>query len=377
MTPVVLVVDAEPDGFFVPADQPSPWDGFQVGAAFLEGLRGELTAATGHPARFAWFFRADHQVERIYGEPGWALQAYEDQVQTMLAAGDEVGAHPHAYRHDEAAGGWVLDYGDPAWVRGCAAMNIEAVRAATGRCTSFRYGERWTDGATSRWLATQGITVDLTCETGRPPGDPVHPYRPSTGRIPDQRQVPPHPYLPDAEDPTRPARDAAHASGAGSLLAVPITTASIDRVTALGHFVAQANRVTGQPPVPSYLPASDRRSPVDRWASFRRRLSGTLAPRSRAGTRASPHFHPWVFRRMISSLLPRPEGAPLALLMRSSDFLSLEHRRRLRTNLLALAEGLVPGARFVTAEQAARTWRDRTADQDPHPPRRQGEEAAS
>jgi hypothetical protein len=74
--PVLLMVDVEPSGFFIPRDRPDPWLGFERGLEIMDDIRGMLGRRTGRPGQFTWLVRADPQIEEVYGSAAWAFDSY-------------------------------------------------------------------------------------------------------------------------------------------------------------------------------------------------------------------------------------------------------------------------------------------------------------
>ncbi len=219
--PVLLVIDVEPDGFFVDPDAREPWRGFEQAWTWVQSARGRIAAATGAPVRFCWGVRLDAQVERVYGDAAWALRRYEPQFADFLQHGDALGVHTHVYRWDEPRRSWVIEQGDPGWVEHNVRLSVGTFAAALGRpCDFFRFGDRWMSEAAMTLLDDLGIRFDLTLEPGRRQVPSYHPGKPSTGFVPDQRGVPSHPYRPGRGRFRR--ADAARRAG---LVEIPVTTA--------------------------------------------------------------------------------------------------------------------------------------------------------
>ncbi len=131
--PRVICVDVEPDEIDVPLRERRPWIGFELMQPLMTRLRTSLAAATGRPVRFAWFLRMDPQIEVAYGSPTWGVDRYRAQIDDLLAAGDAIGIHPHAWRWVPEAGTWRADHGDAAWVAHCVDMSLDAFASTFGQ----------------------------------------------------------------------------------------------------------------------------------------------------------------------------------------------------------------------------------------------------
>src|SRR6185369_6910332 len=98
--PVLVLIDVEPDRFFIDRTDPAPWSGFERGVEVMTKVRDVLARRTGRSAHFTWLVRTDEQVAQTYGSAGWAFDHYRRTFETLLAEHDEVGVHVHAYRWD-------------------------------------------------------------------------------------------------------------------------------------------------------------------------------------------------------------------------------------------------------------------------------------
>jgi hypothetical protein len=192
--PVLLCIDVEPDKHLVDRRDPGRWPGFERFVQKVPRLRERLSEITGHPAAFTWTLRMDPQIELTWGSATWVADFYGDALESISADGDELGLHPHTWRWDEAAGSWLTEYEDEAWVRHCIEMSLDAYESSFGHpCGAHRTGEHFLTAAMFRILGERGVRADLTIEPGRPPEDP--PYgEANRGRLPDYRGLPTSPY---------------------------------------------------------------------------------------------------------------------------------------------------------------------------------------
>ncbi len=229
--PILLLIDCEPDLREVPLGEARPWRGFERFHDFLAALRPHIAAATGAPARFNWFWRLDPQIELAYGAADWPLETYAAQIAETGQIGDAIGLHTHAWRWDEAAGGWLSDHGDPAWVERCIRCSAAAFRTRFGRDSAmFRFGDGWFDAAIIPLLEELGIRIDLTVEPGLGALSRALAHERATGRIPDRRGAPRLPYRPDRADFRR--RDT---SGRTRLWELPLSTDALVLRPKLSH----------------------------------------------------------------------------------------------------------------------------------------------
>lgn len=201
--PVLLMIDVEPCGFFVPRDRPDPWLGFERGVEVMAELRRSLEQRTGRAAHFTWLVRADPQIAEVYGDAAWGLSHYSSQLQALDAAGDQVGLHVHAYRWNASAGNWIEDYGDQAWVEHCVRLGFAAFES-TRRCrpAAFSMGTDWSNQATMELAREMGVRWELSLIGGDDPRPLRFLTGQYTGDAPDCTKLPRHPY-PAARDDFR------------------------------------------------------------------------------------------------------------------------------------------------------------------------------
>lgn len=229
--PILVLVDCEPDRREPALDRTLPWTGFERFFDFLAAGRERLSARTGRPSHFSWFWRMDPQIETVYGSAGWAAAAYAGQIGHMTRAGDAMGLHTHAFRWHPAAGRWITDHADLAWIETCLRRSFAAYRSAFGRdCTLFRFGDGWFDAAIIPLLEELGARIDLTIEPDVPPCAKVVPHELATGCLPDRRGTPRQPYHPARSDFRR-----HDPTGLVRLWALPVSTAALIRRPKLRH----------------------------------------------------------------------------------------------------------------------------------------------
>lgn len=199
--PILILIDCEPDLREVPPDDPRPWTGFERYFEFMAESRARLSAATGQPVRFNWFWRMDPQIEQAYGRADWGVATYARQVAEMQRHGDGIGLHTHAWRWDGAAASWIVDHGNGPWIETCLRRSFAAFRQSFGRdCEIFRFGDGWFDAALVPLLEELGARIDLTVEPNVRAQTGVVAHERTTGLIPDRRGVPQSPYRPMRTD---------------------------------------------------------------------------------------------------------------------------------------------------------------------------------
>ena len=209
--PVVLCIDVEPDPRTYDRANAPRWDGFERLIEQIPAIRERLSAATGKPAAFTWSLRMDPQVAETWGSPAWVAETYEGPLADLMANGDELGLHIHAWRFDKRTTKWVADYQDPDWAKHCLTMGLDAFKTAFGHDpTSHRGGDHFLTGAMLAVLEARGVQVDLTVEPGTPPLAAVE-GETASGLRPDYRGAPTLPYR---SSPSRfPALDPDHPVG--------------------------------------------------------------------------------------------------------------------------------------------------------------------
>jgi hypothetical protein len=203
--PVIISLDVEPDTRTNLEGGPA-WRGFEVLCTRMSRLRAALARATGSPARFTWLLRMDAQIQHAYGRTDWVIEQYRQLIEALIAAGDEIGVHTHAWRWKEPIG-WVADHGDEAWVEHCLRISFRTYRASFGRrARVFRFGDRFLSNRVVRWLDRKRVVCDLTMEPGRQSTSGLCAPERTTGTIPDYSAAPRRPYRPSRRNYQSPGR---------------------------------------------------------------------------------------------------------------------------------------------------------------------------
>jgi len=163
----------------------------------------------------------DPQIELAYGSASYVAEKYRTQPDELLAAGDAIGLHSHAWRWQGDRCGWVADHHDQAWVDECLELAVRSYTESLGSMPTYhRYGAQFTSTATMNRLARLGIGIDMTVAPGEPPNrDADLPGTRWTGKTGDFRWAPRSPYRPSVEDYLRPAR-----MGGDGLWELPMTS---------------------------------------------------------------------------------------------------------------------------------------------------------
>ncbi|MGH9187543.1 MAG: hypothetical protein ACRD0U_17295, partial [Acidimicrobiales bacterium] len=215
--PVVLCIDVEPDARVPDGRRPAALDGFDALLKGIGPLRELVAAESGQPARFTWCLRMDPQIAECYGSAAALAHRYEHEFADLVAAGDEIGLHPHCGRWVDGA--WVADHADSGWVQHCAGLALRSYDETFGHpCAAYRQGDRFMSTALANQLDVAGIAVDLTVEPGFPAMRGLAPGETTTGWLPDTRGVPGHAYRPSPGDFRAPDPDRDD-----GLLMVPLT----------------------------------------------------------------------------------------------------------------------------------------------------------
>ncbi len=198
--PVLLLIDIEPDGFFIDRHKQAPWLGFERALEIIADIRPRLAQKTNRSAYFTWLVRADPQIAETYASPAWAFEYYREAFKELLAAHDEVGLHVHPYRWDARGNCWVDDYGNQEWVNHCIHMGVSAFeKFFQRRPTSFSMGMDWTNQATMQLVNELQIRYEFSPILGKEV-QPFPIYGNYAGVAPDCSRIPQHPYHPSPKD---------------------------------------------------------------------------------------------------------------------------------------------------------------------------------
>lgn len=316
--PIVLRVDAEPDPFFTDRKRPEPWRGYEEALRFFAALRPRLEGASGRGCHLTWLFRSDPQIAETYGSASWAFETYRSSVCRLEQEGDEIGLHVHAFRWIEREGAWCVDHGNQDWVDRCVAMGLTAFFETRDRgCSAFAFGDRWLSNQTVSYLDERGVQYDLTLEPGAPSIPTYHPGRLYTGRLPDYRRVPRHPYRPSKHDYRLPSPDRRE-----GIWMVPLSTLYY---------------------------------PLKRIRKVYNRLRSSVTPRQEHMA-LSPSHEPHLFRRFFDEHLYEAD-VPIVMVARTNSFIPGRSRNHLDLNFdWLLSHPERARFRFDTPEEALRDF---------------------
>jgi hypothetical protein len=320
---VVLAFEAEPDARLVDRRQAPPWTGFEKLHGCLTALRKGIGERDGARLRLSWFLRMDAQVESTYGDAAWAAERYAGSLAASVAAGDDVGLHVHAFRWDDAAGGWIADHGNGDWVRHCVQTSAGAFeRVFQRRCRSYRMGDRYLDDPTLALIEALGGRVDLSVEPGYAASPAIYFDQAHTGSLPDYRHAPRCAYRPSREDFRR-----VDSNGTRTISMLPLSTWRVHGALAVLRKAYVGLRTLRRVPLPDVLKH-------DRMITL-----GLALP-------------PMLFRRTLADLLAAP-ASHLATIDRSHVGNEPEKLRRIEVNLRCLlSHPLAQRFAFVGPEQA-------------------------
>ncbi len=299
--PVLVLIDVEPNGFFIGAGK-VPWSGFERALDIMAEVRRTLSQQTRHRVQFTWLVRADAQIAETYGSPAWALEHYRDAFAGLLDAGDEVGLHVHAYRWDEEGTRWIEDYGNQEWVNHCIHLGVGAFERHFKRLpASFSMGMDWTNQDTIRLLSELQIRYEFSTVLNKE-SQPFPPRDTYTGVLPHCSQIPERPYRPSPQD----FRCAADSEAGGGMWLVP-----------------QSSRVADIPP------------------SWKRRLWDAAHGQPQPGPCTRKFFlqdDPADLRPAIDDMLRRLKRPYLTFAVRTHEFCSSEVIAIIRRNLESALE---------------------------------------
>jgi hypothetical protein len=341
VVPIVIGCDTDPDraGFVreLPAKGLS-WRGMLEGIPALKTQVAGVRDDAGRAPVFTWHLRADEQIRTLQGSYAWVAETHGDLVTALRASGDEIGWHPHFWRHDPGLDRWYQEIIDDAWQLEMLRAAHAALLGAGIRPKSVRMGWDFHSAETLAELAALGVRTDLSALPGMRTVHGVPPRR--SENLYDWFDAPERPYHPSAANHQRRAR-----GGEATLpiLEVPIFVAH-DRFWGLAAAAQLARKTRRSGPLldallrPSYFINVTARPNLFR--PLVRALRLALRDRERTPPVFATYFHP-------DELLPDQRTL----------YASGHVTENLRALLAAIrAEGAQP--LFLTSDEAATRWVD-------------------
>ena len=199
--PIVIIIDIEPDEDFIDPHDQKPWQGFERAVPYFQNLRRILEDSTGKTVSFTWSLRLDPQISETYGDPAWAIQRYQPQLEQLALEGDELGIHVHAYRSANSSKHWIEDLGDRDWVNACVKMAYETFSENFPSSPRvFSMGADWINHDTVMFAEQLGIEVEISATAGASSRRRTRNKKGYSGTQPDLSRVKPIPYHPSKHD---------------------------------------------------------------------------------------------------------------------------------------------------------------------------------
>ena len=312
------------------------WQGMLEGIPALKERVRSVSDDAGRAPVFTWHLRADEQIRALQGSYAWMVETHSDLVDSLKASGDEIGWHPHFWRHDPALGRWYQEVVDDDWQLEMLRAAHAALGVAGFRPRSVRMGWDFHTAETLAELSGLGIRTDLSALPGMRTMYGVPPRR--SENLYDWFDAPERPYHPSAANYQRRARGG---EAALPILELPIFVAH-DRFWGLAAGAQLARKTRrGRLLVDAVVRPSYFINITARPTLFRpmvRALRRTLKLRERTPPVFATYFHP-------DELLPDQR-----------TLYALDHvPENLRALLAAIrAEGAQP--LFMTSDEAATRW---------------------
>jgi hypothetical protein len=202
---VAVTVDVDQDGMTLKDERNTlTWRAIDIVPKIGESLR-----IVG--ARTTWMIRADAQIADVYGEPDGLLTRHRSLWRSLGEYGDEIGWHPHLYRH-LADGTYLADLTASECADELRTTHAR-LKAAGHSFRASRLGEARGANETMRALSDLGIEVDSSALPGRARADSERSF--------DWSSSPNRPYRPSCTDYR------VEGLPADDLLEVPMTTATV------------------------------------------------------------------------------------------------------------------------------------------------------
>lgn len=184
------------------------------------------------------------------------VRRHGELLDQLIARGDPLGIHVHAYRWNPERAVAFSDYADSSWTTLCLRVPADAFRNAFGKPARLSsHGGYFLTETLLDAAVELGITVDLTVEPGLAPKTAAGSFAAyATAPPTDFVDCPRHPYYPSRRALAVPSSSPADSR---PILLVPLT--AYDYRTALTPWHRQiADRFLGRPRHPSPLSAWQR-----------------------------------------------------------------------------------------------------------------------
>jgi hypothetical protein len=198
---------------------PPDFEGFEVVSDYFRDWRSLAAEVTGAPVKLNWFFRMDEQIKICCGHAAAIPERYPAVVAEMLAAGDGLGIHPHAFRWSEAESTWFSEWNDSAWMLENLDIALDGFGGAFGHPPELlRCGDGVITNELIAHAEARGVRYDLTLEPGRPAQPIPEATETASALQEDVTRVPREPYFPDPADYRRPLT-----TGTRAIRLIPMT----------------------------------------------------------------------------------------------------------------------------------------------------------
>ncbi|UCC79543.1 MAG: hypothetical protein JSW64_14960 [Candidatus Zixiibacteriota bacterium] len=167
---IVIGCDTDPDrqGFIdiIPGNKLS-WRGMTEGIPDTKLAVMDIKDSGGKSPVFTWLMRADDQINIIYGAYNWVLENYKGLIEDLEKTGDEIGWHPHFYKHNDKHGIWYQELKDVSWqCRMLESAHKSFGEIFPGKPRSVRTGWLYHNNETMKKLDELGLKIDFSAVPG-------------------------------------------------------------------------------------------------------------------------------------------------------------------------------------------------------------------
>lgn len=207
VVPIVIGCDTDPDRAAFVSQLPTgklSWRGMLEGIPALKQRVRGLVDDAGRAPVFTWHLRADEQIRTMHGSYAWVVEAHGEFLESLRSSGDELGWHPHFWRHDPSLGRWYQEILDEEWQLQMLREAHAALGAAGFKPRSVRMGWDYHSAETLLELSRLGVRTDLSALPGMRTLHGVPPRR--SENLYDWFEAPERPYHPSSQNHQRRAR---------------------------------------------------------------------------------------------------------------------------------------------------------------------------